>query len=141
MADTDRTDDRDVFRELAAQMAEAERQRDAAVLERILDDSLRFRRASGKVVDKKVVDKEEYLRDLLDPVNRYECLESEVEDVTVYENLAIVVLVVRARMIRGKDRVEGTYRNVRIFTKATTDGSDEWHCTMWLNMQIGDIGC
>jgi hypothetical protein len=53
--------------ELNTQIAEAENQRKADFLDKVLSEALRFRRASGVVVDKAT-----YLADLKDPSNTYD---------------------------------------------------------------------
>jgi Domain of unknown function (DUF4440) len=112
--------------ELNIRIGEAEKKPDEAFLKRILADDLIFRRASGKVVNKK-----EYLEDLLNPDNTYEYLISEDVKPTVYEGLAVVSLRVRTKGKRGITNFEGTYRNIRLFLK-----NKEWQCVMWFNIEI-----
>jgi hypothetical protein len=57
---------------LNIRIGEAERRRQEGFLKRVLADDLIFRRASGKIVNKK-----RYLADLLDPKNTYEYLISK----------------------------------------------------------------
>lgn len=117
-------------------MGEAERRGDIEALGRVLDDGLRFRRASGQVVTK-----EEFLKDLQDPGNTFDCLESEVVDVTVYENQAIVVLIVRAKGTRGGKPFAGAFRNVRLFIRDPGETEAAWRCALWLNAKTGEDGC
>jgi hypothetical protein len=111
-------------------------------LKGVLADDLIFRRASGKVVNKV-----EYLADLVNPDNKYEYLISEdvqptvfdvqptVFDVqpTVYEDVVTVSLLVRAKGQRETKEFEGVYRNIRIFLKNENKG---WQCVVWFNTVI-----
>jgi uncharacterized protein DUF4440 len=71
MAVQEQTSDKELC-DLARRMGEAEKDRDEAFFKTLLADKLTFRRASGVVVDK-----ETFLKDLRNPVNTYETLESE----------------------------------------------------------------
>ena len=122
--------------ETALRMGEAELQRDVAVLRGILDNELRFRRANGQIVNK-----EDFLGDLQDSRNTFDCLQSAVVDVTVYENTAVVVLVVLAKGTREGKRFAGTFRNIRVFARDKPDSGGQWRCALWLNAKISDAGC
>jgi hypothetical protein len=67
-----------------------------AYLEQVLADDLRFRRASGIIVNKK-----EYLEDLQNRENTYEYLVSEDVKPIVYEGVALLALRVRANGTLG----------------------------------------
>jgi hypothetical protein len=136
VAATHQRDDLHSLVETALEMGQAELRRDETTLRRILSKDLRFRRANGEIVDK-----EEFLMDLQDPRNTYDCLESDVVDVTVYENSAIVVLVVLARGTRRGQGFEGTYRNIRLFTRDPQESASAWSCALWLSTRIGAAGC
>jgi hypothetical protein len=136
MAATDHRDDVQALVATAIEMGEAELRRDRAAMERILDKALRFRRANGDIVDNEV-----FLKDLQDPRNTYDCLQSEVVDVTVYENSAIVVLVVLARGTRRGKSFEGTFRNIRLFIRDPQESEGAWRCALWLNTKIGPASC
>lgn len=136
MTATQQRDEARILLETARQMGEAELRRDETVLRRILDEGLSFRRASGQIVGR-----EEFLTDLRAPGNSFDCLESDVVEVTVFENTAIVVLVVRARGTRGGDHFEGRYRNIRLFIRDPEVNEGVWRCAMWLNTRIGAVGC
>jgi hypothetical protein len=73
--------------ELNMKIGEAEKQHDEDFLKRILSDDLIFRRANGKVVNKK-----EYLESLQDPASTYDYIISEDVKPTVYEGIAVVSL-------------------------------------------------
>ena len=76
-------------------MGEAERSRDAEFFKSLLAEKPTFRRASGAVVDKAT-----FLKDLLNPENTYDLLESEAVSATVHEGVAVVTLLVRAKGMR-----------------------------------------
>lgn len=121
--------------ELNIKIGEAEKQRQEDFLKGVLADDLIFRRASGKVVNKV-----EYLADLVNPDNKYEYLISEdvqptVFDVqpTVYEDVVTVSLLVRAKGQRETKEFEGVYRSIRIFLKNENKG---WQCVVWFNTVI-----
>ena len=115
---------------LNTQIAEAENQRKADFLDKILSEALRFRRASGVVVDKAT-----YLADLKDPSNTYDY--NVPEDVTpqIYECLAIVTLRVRAKGTRGGKPFEGIFRNVRIFLNEPGK-EPKWQLHFWFNVKV-----
>ena len=115
--------------ELNMRIGEAEKQRDVDSLKRVLSDDLIFRRANGKIVNKK-----EYLESLQDPANTFDYLYSEDVKPNVYEGVAVVSLRVRAKGKRGPDRFEGTFRNIRIFLKK--EEKEEWQCVVWFNTPI-----
>jgi hypothetical protein len=116
--------------ELNTQIAEAESQRKADFLDKVLSEALRFRRASGVVVDKAT-----YLNDLKDPGNTYEY--NVPEDVTpeIYGSLAVVTLLVRAKGTRAGKPFEGTFRNVRIFLNEPGKDS-HWQLHSWFNVKV-----
>ena len=136
MAASNKRRDVQALVEIAIKMGEAELRRDDATLRDILDKDLRFRRANGEIVDK-----EAFLEDLEDSSNTYDCLESEVVDVTVYETSAIVVLIVLARGTRRGTSFEGTFRNIRLFLRDSQESEGAWRCALWLNTKTGSASC
>jgi hypothetical protein len=108
-------------------IAQAEKDRDTGFLREILADDLYFRRANGQVVDKQT-----YLQSIESPENTYEQNEAEDVTATVYEDLAVVSLIVRARGLRQGIPFGGAFRNIRLFLKQ--DG--EWRCVVWFNTRI-----
>jgi hypothetical protein len=112
--------------ELNMKIGEAEKQRDEAFLKRLLSEDLIFRRANGKIVNKK-----EYLESLQDPANTYDYIISEDVKPTIFEDVAVVSLRVRARGKRGASTFEGNFRNIRLFLK-----NQEWQCAVWFNTPI-----
>jgi hypothetical protein len=129
--DSTTMDQRDLI-EINTKIGEAELARDDQFLRDVLDEKFQFRRANGELVNK-----EHYLETIISPLNTYDYLESEKLEVTVYENSAVVSLLVRAKGTRHKGRsdekaFEGVYRNLRLFVKRDGD----WQCAMWCNTRI-----
>ena len=90
-----------------------------------LADGLRFRRASGNVVDKST-----FLKDLGAPGNTNERLETQQIEVLPYGlDLAICSMVVDFKGSRGGASVEGRFRNSRVFVR----GDGVWQCALWFN--------
>jgi Domain of unknown function (DUF4440) len=105
----------DAEKELTAlniKIGEAEKQRDEAFLECVLADDLIFRRANETVVRKKA-----YLEALQDAANTFDYIISEDVKPTVYEDVAVISLLVRAKGKRGPRTFQGTFRNIQIFLK------------------------
>src|SRR5262245_24701218 len=100
-------------------IATAEKDKDASVLQKILADDLRFRRANGTIVDK-----EQFLKDLTNT----EYLEIEGIEVSLAGSTAVVSLIVHLSENRDKD----SYRNIRVFRKQ----AETWELTMWVNTPI-----
>lgn len=71
----------------------------------LLADRLTFRRASGMVVDKGT-----FLKDLMNPANTYDTLESEDISVQVHEDVALVTLCVPAKGMRDGKPFGGVFR-------------------------------
>jgi hypothetical protein len=116
--------------DLNTRIAEAESQRKADFLDKVLSEALRFRRASGVVVDKAT-----YIADLKDPGNSYEYNVPENVTAQIYESLAVVTLLVRAKGTRGSKPFEGIFRNVRIFLNEP--GKDpQWQLHFWFNVKV-----
>lgn len=116
--------------ELNTQIGEAEKRHndeDVAFLVRVLSDDLIFRRASGQVVRKK-----EFLWDLIQPENTFDYLIPEKVEPKVFEDTAVVSLLVRAKGKRGETGFEGVFRNTRLFRKREGD----WHCMVWFNTRV-----
>ena len=76
----------------------------------LLDQTLRFRRASGAIVTR-----EEFLIDLANPANRRETIDPVGEiGCEVYENTAVVSVILRVVGNNGATRVNGLFRNLRL---------------------------
>jgi ketosteroid isomerase-like protein len=111
--------------ELNRTFASAEFAGDAKFFQRHLADDLKFRRASGKVVDKPT-----FLSDLEAPGNTNERLDASDIEVLPFDNdLALCSSVVRFKGVRGGKPVEGMFRNTRVFTKI----AGVWQCALWFN--------
>lgn len=88
-------------------------------------DGLKFRRASGKVVDKIT-----FLKDLAVPENRNERLDVQQIEVLPYgADLAVCSMLVHFKGTRGGQPVEGVFRNTRVFIRA----EGVWKCALWFN--------
>src|SRR5262249_55208097 len=105
---------------------EAERTKDTPWLQSVLSDELDFRRANGKVVDKKT-----FLDELAD--REYDRLESLDIRASVLGDLAIVTLIVRATGRVKGEPFGGVYRNIRVFRASQADG---WELVRWYNDEI-----
>ena len=116
--------------DLARRMGEAEKDRDAAFFKTLLADKLTFRRASGIVVDK-----ETFLNDLRNPGNTYETLESDNIAAQVYEGVAVITLLVRAKGMREGKSFSGVFRNIRIFVQEPNN-QPQWQLHAWFNMRL-----
>ena len=100
----------------------------------ILDQSLRFRRASGAIVTR-----DEFLIDLANPMNTRERIETINEPACdVHENTAVVSVVLHVVGCNGAKRFEGRYRNIRIFHRGTD--SSPWRLKIWFNDDISSKG-
>ena len=98
----------------------------------LLNQTLSFRRASGAVVTR-----EEFLIDLADPANRRDRIAPVGEPVCrVYENTAVVSVLLDVVGVNGEEPIDGVYRNIRIFHRHTS--ADPWHLMVWFNDRIGD---
>lgn len=119
--------------DLARRMCAAEKDRDAAFFETLLAETLTFRRANGVVVDK-----EKFLKDLKQPDNTYEILESDGIAATVFEGVALVTLLVRAKGTREGKPFAGVFRNIRIFVYESAPLSrTQLHA--WFNVRISEL--
>jgi len=124
----------DVIRTLNARMhAEEKRGVDGLGFYReLLDQTLRFRRASGAVVTR-----DEYLIDLGNPANRREQIEPVGPiDCTVYENTAIASVLLRVKGSNAGAPLAGSFRNVRIFHREAPD--KPWRLKVWFNDKVPD---
>jgi hypothetical protein len=127
-----KTTEVDVIRVLNAQMsAEEKRGADGVDYYReLLDQSLRFRRASGAVVTR-----DEYLIDLANPANSRDEIEPVGPlDCTVYENTAIASVLLRVKGMNGDKPLSGLFRNVRIFHREASD--KPWRLKVWFNDKV-----
>jgi Domain of unknown function (DUF4440) len=116
--------------DLAIQMGECEKRRDAPFFESLLSDKLTFRRAGGNVTDKPA-----FIKDLLEPANSYEVLEARDVSAEVLDGVGIVTLVVRAKGKRGEIEFAGDFRNIRIFLRAP-DKDPPWELHAWFNVKM-----
>ena len=118
--------------DLAHRMGEAEKSRDAEFFQALLAEKLTFRRANGALADKTT-----FLRDLLNPENSYHMLESEGISATVYEGVAVVTLLVRAKGIREGKSFAGVFRNIRILVHEPAR-EQPWQLHAWFNVRVPD---
>lgn len=81
---------------LNIEISKAENEGETDFLKTVLADDLIFRKANGKVVNKS-----EYLRDLIGPDNAYERFIPEDIMADVYDDIAVVSFLVRAKGQRG----------------------------------------
>jgi hypothetical protein len=124
--------DKSALVDLNVRIAEAEKGRDAAFLRTVLSDSLRFRRANGTIVERPT-----FLDDLLNPTNTFERLDIEDVEVSIFEGVAIVTLIVRAKGTREGKPFEGVFRNLRTFLKEP-DQRPSWKLHFWYNVRVDD---
>lgn len=120
--------------DLVCRMGEAEKRRDDQFFKTLLAEKLTFRRAS-----KTVVDKAAFIQDLLNPTNTYEMLESEVTSVQVFEGVAVVALLVRAKGMREGNPFAGVFRNVRTFLLEPDHKDQPWQLHAWFNVRVSDL--
>ena len=93
----------------------------------LLDQTLRFRRASGAIVTR-----EEFLIDLADPANGRERIETMGDvDCDVYENCAVVSVLLQVAGHNGPKSFDGLFRNIRIFHR--TSPESPWLLNVWFN--------
>jgi hypothetical protein len=123
---------------LNREIADAERRgrdQDVAFLRSVLADGLRFRRANGSMVDR-----ETFLDGV--PDRDYANGHLTISDLAVVFNedrLAVVTLLVdaRGRNTATDTAIEGTFRNIRIFSQPPEGG---WLCEMWFNAPVEAAG-
>ena len=124
----------DGLREITDRM-HREEQRGAegvAFFARLLDEDLRFRRASGTVVTR-----DRFLHDLARPDNRRTRIEAvEGPGIQVLGDRALVQVVLAVEGSDGETPVDGVYRNNRVFER---DGAGPWALTVWFNERLGDL--
>ncbi len=119
---------------LARRMGEAEKRRDAKFFEALLAEKLTFRRAN-----KAVVDKTTFLNDLRNPENSYEMLDSDVTSAQVFEGVAVVTLLVRAKGMREGKPFAGVFRNIRTFVLEPDHTEQPWQLHAWFNVRVSDL--
>ncbi len=111
--------------ELATAFSRAELYADIEFFRRYLSDELRFRRASGQVIDKAT-----FLRELGGRGNANQRLEAQQVEVLPHgRDLAVCSMVVAFTGSRGGAKVDGRFRNTRVFVRS--DGL--WKCAVWFN--------
>lgn len=111
--------------ELNKVFSSAELSADVEFFRCYLADGLRFRRASGAVVDKVT-----FLKDLATPGNTNERLDAQMIEVLPFGNdLAVCSMVVDFKGLRKGVAAEGLYRNTRVFVRS--EGT--WKCALWFN--------
>jgi hypothetical protein len=99
----------------------------------VLDQTLRFRRA-----DKSIVTRDEFLIDLAKAENRRFRIEPAEELVCdLYEDTALVSVLLEVEGVNGEKSVDGVYRNVRIFHREPA--TDSWRLKIWFNHRVGDL--
>ena len=116
--------------DLNEQIGDAEKTCDSEFLKSVLSENLRFRRADGTILDKAI-----YLDDLLKPENTTDELESDGIMPTITDNVAVVTLVVRVRGMRGGNKLDGAFRNIRIFLNEP-DKEPHWQLHSWFNTPL-----
>jgi hypothetical protein len=128
--------DANVIRGLSAQMVAEERGGADGIgfYRELLDQTLRFRRASGAVVTR-----DEYLIDLANPANRRDQIDPVGPiDCTVYENTAVASVLLRVKGSNAGTPFSGLFRNVQIFHRDAPD--KPWHLKVWFNDKVPDLG-
>lgn len=111
--------------ELNKAFARAELAADVEFFRCHLADGLRFRRASGKVVEKIA-----FLKDLATPENTNERMEAQQIEVLPYgSELAVCSMLVDFKGTRAATPVEGLFRNTRVFLRS----EGLWKCALWFN--------
>jgi hypothetical protein len=83
-------------------------------------------------------DKATFLRDLRNPANTYDMLESEDISATIQEGVAVVTLLVRAKGMREGKPFAGVFRNIRIFVHEP-DRQQPWQLHTWFNVRVPDM--
>lgn len=116
--------------DLTWRIGEAEKRRDALFFKELLADTLTFRRTNGMVVDK-----DTFLKELMNSANTFDSLESEDITVEIHEGVATVTLIVRAKGMREGKPLDGVYRNIRIFVREG-DTQPKWKLHSWFNVRI-----
>jgi len=96
----------------------------------LLDQSLRFRRASGAIATR-----DEYLIDLANPQNRRDEITAVGPiDCTVFENTAFASVLLRVSGQNAGVAFAGLFRNLRIFHR---DAPDQlWRLDVWFNDKV-----
>ncbi|MGE0025910.1 MAG: nuclear transport factor 2 family protein [Thermoleophilia bacterium] len=98
----------------------------------LLDEDLRFRRASGMVVTR-----DHFLHDLARPDNRRTRIEAVADPgIQVLGDRALVQVMLAVEGSDGDTPVDGVYLNIRVFER---DGPGPWALTVWFNERVGDI--
>jgi hypothetical protein len=84
------------------------------------------------------VTRDEFLIDLAKAENRRSRIEP-AEDLVcnVYEDTALVSVLLEVEGINGEKSVDGVYRNVRVFHRESAD--DPWRLKVWFNHRVGDL--
>ena len=118
------------LRDLSIQMGEAEQQRHEMFFATLLSDTLTFRRSNGTIVGK-----EAFLKDLMNPANTFDSLESDDIVVEIYEGVATVTLIVRTSGMREGRPFDGVFRNIRIFVREPNK-QPPWQLHCWFNVGV-----
>ncbi len=99
----------------------------------LLDQMLRFRRANGAIVTR-----DEFLIDLADARNHRESIGKVGElECHLYEDTAVVSVLLAVRGSNRGESIDGLYRNVRIFHRAVY--AAPWLLAIWFNERVGDV--
>jgi hypothetical protein len=126
--------DTDTIRDLNVRMQEEETRglNGFPFFRDLLDQTLRFRRASGAVATR-----DEFLIDLANPLNRRDRIEAVGQIACeVYENTAVASVLLRVEGSNADVPVKGLFRNIRIFHR---DGTGKpWRLKVWFNDRVGD---
>jgi hypothetical protein len=96
----------------------------------LLDQSLRFRRASGAIATR-----DEYLIDLANPQNSRDKITAVGPiECTVYENTAFASVLLRVKGKNAGTPFAGLFRNLRIFHRDAPD--KPWRLKVWFNDKV-----
>lgn len=110
---------------------EAERNRDVAYLETILEQRLVFKRADGSIADKLA-----YLDSLTNEANTIQAIDQHIASIEFSKanDVAIVNTIVRFHGARAGKEVQGIFRNIRYFRKEA-----RWKMFVWHNDKLSSV--
>ena len=116
---------------LNERIPEAEKTRDVARLDAILDADLIFKRADGSIVGRSA-----YLDSVKDMSNTIQWIDQMITSLELNKanDVAIVNAVVRFRGVRSGRDVQGIFRNIRYFRKVAG-----WKLFLWHNDRLSAL--
>ena len=114
--------------EFNTRIPQAEKNRDIAYLDKILDDSLMFKRADGSIADKTT-----YLDSIRDQQNIVESIDQMITSLEFSKSgdVAIVNSIVMFHGVRSGKDVQGIFRNIRYFRNV-----GGWRMFVWHNDKL-----